>query len=65
MGIQNAKEYLGVGLSAKEIIYLYKEYNNFRAIKGESSSVFMQKEIEQYPNSLKVFKNGSPCIWYI
>ena len=57
VGIQNAKEYLGVGLSAKEIIYLYKEYNNFRAIKGESSSVFMQKEIEQYPNSLKVF-NG-------
>lgn len=57
VGIQNAKEYLGVGLSAKEIIYLYKEYKNFRAIKGESSSVFMQKEIEQYPNSLKVF-NG-------
>lgn len=56
-GIQNAKEYLGVGLTAKEIIYLHKKYNNFRAIKGEASSVFMQKEIKQYPNSLKVF-NG-------
>jgi 2-keto-3-deoxy-L-arabinonate dehydratase len=56
-GIQNAKEYLGVGLDAKEIIYLYNKFDNFRAIKGESSSVFMQKEITQYPKSLKVF-NG-------
>ena len=56
-GIQNAKEYLGVGLDAKEIIYLYNKFDNFRAIKGESSSVFMQKEINQYPRSLKVF-NG-------
>ena len=56
-GIQNAKEYLGVGLDAKEIIYLYNKFSNFRAIKGESSSVFMQKEITQYPRSLKVF-NG-------
>jgi len=56
-GIQNAKEYLGVGLDAKEIIYLYNKFDNFRAIKGESSSVFMQKEITQYPRSLKVF-NG-------
>ena len=56
-GIQNAKEYLGVGLDAKEIIHLYNKFSNFRAIKGESSSVFMQKEISQYPKSLKVF-NG-------
>ena len=56
-GIQNAKEYLGVGLDAKEIIYLYNKFDNFRAIKGESSSVSMQKEINQYPRSLKIF-NG-------
>ena len=42
VGVQNAKEYLGVGLSPEDIILLYKKYNNFRAIKGESSSVFME-----------------------
>ena len=57
VGVQNAKEYLGVGLSPKDIIRLYKKYENFRAIKGESSSVFMEKEIQQYPKNLRVF-NG-------
>ena len=57
VGVQNAKEYLGVGLSSKDIIRLYKKYENFRAIKGESSSVFMEKEIKQYPKNLSVF-NG-------
>ena len=57
VGIQNAKEYLGVGLSPKDIIKLYKKYENFRAIKGESSSVLMENEIKQYPNNLRVF-NG-------
>ena len=57
VGIQNAKEYLGVGLSPKDIIKLYKKYENFRAIKGESSSVFMENEIKQYPKNLSVF-NG-------
>ena len=56
-GIQNAKEYLGVGLSPRDIIKLYNKYENFRAIKGESSSVFMQNEIKEYPNDLRVF-NG-------
>ena len=57
VGVQNAKEYLGVGLSPKDITRLYKKYENFRAIKGESSSVFMEKEIQQYPKNLRVF-NG-------
>lgn len=57
VGVQNAKEYLGVGLSPKDIIKLYKKYENFRAIKGESSSVFMENEIKQYPKNLSVF-NG-------
>jgi len=57
VGVQNAKEYLGVGLSPKNIVQLYKKYENFRAIKGESSSVFMENEIKQYPNNLRVF-NG-------
>ena len=35
-GIQNAKEYIGVGLSANQINKLYTQYDNFRAIKGEA-----------------------------
>ena len=43
-GIQNAKEYIGVGLTTNQINKLYKRFNNFRAIKGEASSYLMQKE---------------------
>ena len=56
-GIQNAKEYMGVGLSAKDIIDLYSQYDNFRAIKGEASSFLIQQEIKKYPKDLIVF-NG-------
>ena len=56
-GIQNAIEYLGVGLSPKNIIKLYNRFPNFRVIKGEASSVFIEKEIKQYPKDLYVF-NG-------
>ena len=56
-GIQNAKEYIGVGLSAKDIINLYSQYDNFRAIKGEASSFLIQQEIKKYPKDLIVF-NG-------
>ena len=55
--MENAKEYLGVGLTPKDILKLYNKYENFRAIKGESSSVFMQNEIKTYPKNLRVF-NG-------
>ena len=57
VGIQNAKEYIGVGLEPSEIIKLYNKFINFRAIKGETSAVLIQKEINKYPNNLKVF-NG-------
>ena len=56
-GIQNAKEYIGVGLSSNQILSLYKKFNNFRAIKGEASSIHMQQEIINYPKDLIVF-NG-------
>ena len=56
-GIQNAKEYIGVGLSAKDILDLYSQYDNFRAIKGEASSFLIQQEIKKYPKDLIVF-NG-------
>ena len=53
VGIQNAKEYIGVGLNAHHILQLYKKYKNFRAIKCEASAILIQKEIEKYP---KIFK---------
>ena len=56
-GVQNAKEYIGVGLSSNHILNLYKKFYNFRAIKGEASSVHMQQEIINYPKDLIVF-NG-------
>ncbi len=57
VGIQNAKEYIGVGLESNEIMKLYNKFNNFRAIKGEASAILIQKEISKYPKNLKVF-NG-------
>ena len=56
-GVQNAKEYIGVGLTSNQILDLYKRFNNFRAIKGEASSIHMQQEIIKYPKDLIVF-NG-------
>ena len=56
-GIQNAKEYIGVGLTTNQIKKLYKRFNNFRAIKGEASSYAMQKELIELPKDLIVF-NG-------
>ena len=57
VGIQNAKEYIGVGLESNEILKLYNKFNNFRAIKGEASAILIQNEISKYPRNLKVF-NG-------
>ena len=57
VGIQNAKEYLGVGIPTNDMLKLYKYFSNFRVIKGESSSVSIQDEILNYPSDLRVF-NG-------
>ena len=57
VGIQNAKEYIGVGLESPQIRKLYKKYTNFRAIKEEASAILIQNEIKKYPKNLKVF-NG-------
>ena len=53
--MQNAIEYIGVGLTPKKILKLYKSFPNFRAIKGEASSVFIEKEISKYPKNLACF----------
>ena len=57
VGIQNAKEYIGVGLNTNQIINLYNRFSNFRVIKGETSSVHVEQIIKQYPKDLFVF-NG-------
>ena len=57
VGVQNAKEYIGVGLDTKKILKLYKKFDSFRAIKSEASATLIQKEIRKYPKNLKVF-NG-------
>jgi len=57
VGVQNAKEYMGVGLDSAQILKLYKKFGNFRAIKGETSATLIEKEIKKYPKNLKVF-NG-------
>lgn len=57
VGIQNAKEYIGRGLSSNQILKLYNQFSNFRVIKSEASSIFIQKEISNYPKNLRVF-NG-------
>ena len=57
VGVQNAKEYIGVGLDVQQILKLYKKFDNFRAIKGEASATLIQKEITMYPKKLRVF-NG-------
>ena len=57
VGIQNAKEYLGVGLSVKKIKKLSNSFPNFSVIKNESSSVFIQEEINQLSKDVRMF-NG-------
>tara|TARA_B100000965_G_C19533662_1_gene732289 strand:- start:97 stop:987 length:891 start_codon:yes stop_codon:yes gene_type:complete len=57
VGVQNAKEYIGVGLNSFQILKLYKKFSNFRAIKGEASATLIQNEIIKYPKKLQVF-NG-------
>jgi len=57
VGVQNAKEYIGVGLNSSDVLKLYKKFNNFRAIKGEASATLIQTEIKKYPKNLQVF-NG-------
>ncbi len=56
-GIQNAREYIGIGLNPQQVKKLYNKFNNFRAIKGEASSVIIKEEIKNYPKDLIVF-NG-------
>ncbi|SAK80025.1 dihydrodipicolinate synthetase [Caballeronia temeraria] len=46
-GIQNAPEYLGVGLSAESVAKLAAERPNFRLLKGEGPAVTIRATIER------------------
>jgi 4-hydroxy-tetrahydrodipicolinate synthase len=47
VGIQNAPEYLGVGLSAESIVELARQHSNFRWLKGEGPAVTIRQTIER------------------
>ena len=57
VGIQNAPEYLKSSLSIRSVLKLYKNYRNFRYIKGEGTSKVLKPIVNAYPKNLKVF-NG-------
>ena len=57
VGIQNAPEYIGVGLSIEGIATLHKRHPNFRLLKGESSALLIRRTIEQVGAGLAVL-NG-------
>jgi 2-keto-3-deoxy-L-arabinonate dehydratase len=56
-GIQNAPEYIGIGLSVEGIDTLRRNHPNFRVLKGESSALLIHRTIEQTRGELAVL-NG-------
>ncbi|MEK9617851.1 MAG: dihydrodipicolinate synthase family protein [Deltaproteobacteria bacterium] len=57
VAIQNAPEYLGVGLSAKKILELKKRHSNFQLLKGEGSAVIVEQLVHDLEGQMQVF-NG-------
>jgi 4-hydroxy-tetrahydrodipicolinate synthase len=57
VGIQNAPEYLGVGLSPAAIKALHHNHGNFRLLKGEAPAVTIRRIIEETEGNVAVF-NG-------
>ncbi len=57
VGIQNAPEYLGVGLSPTTIKALHVNHPNFVLLKGEASVVTIRRIIEETDGGIAVF-NG-------
>ncbi|CAB3798835.1 putative 2-dehydro-3-deoxy-D-pentonate aldolase YjhH [Paraburkholderia caffeinitolerans] len=57
VGIQNAPEYLGVGLSPARLRALAAQCPNFRVLKGEGPSVTIQETVSQVGDLMPVF-NG-------
>ena len=57
VAIQNALDYLGVGLSVKGLMTLLERHPNFTLLKGEGPSVTMAEVIQVTEGRLSVF-NG-------
>lgn len=57
VAIQNAPEYLGVGLSPEELTTLRRSHPNFTLLKGEGSVLTIRQVIEATGGALAVF-NG-------
>ena len=60
MAIQNAPEYIGIGLSAEGIERLRRSQDNFTVLKGEGPAVTIRAVIEATSGALAVFngRNG-------
>jgi 4-hydroxy-tetrahydrodipicolinate synthase len=57
VGIQNAPEFLGLGLSPAELVELNRRHPNVSVVKAETSAVGVARTIEQLGGAFKVF-NG-------
>ena len=57
VAIQNAPEYLGVGLTSQGVKALNRNHPNFRILKGEGPAITIQRFIEETEGCVAVF-NG-------
>jgi 2-keto-3-deoxy-L-arabinonate dehydratase len=57
VGIQNAPEFLGIGLSAADLITLNERHANVRVVKAESTAVTVAALVEGIGGRMRVF-NG-------
>ena len=56
-GIQNAPEYIGIGLGVEAIVALARNHPNFRVLKMEGSAMLVRRTIEEAGGALAVL-NG-------
>ena len=57
IAIQNAPEYLGVGLSIPKIVELNQRHSHFKLLKGEGSAVEVEQLVKALKSKMQVF-NG-------
>jgi 4-hydroxy-tetrahydrodipicolinate synthase len=57
IGIQNAPEFLGIGLSAEDLIALHQLHPNVSIVKAESTAIAVAEMIRKINGRMKVF-NG-------
>lgn len=57
VGIQNVPEFLGVGLSADQVLALHRQHPNFTVMKGEGPVVVVKEYLDALGDEVAVF-NG-------